>query len=175
MTIPASPKQDKKALEKLQEDTLREGRFAAVESEKNSVAVSDDSFVGVDTEYKNYANETDMPYDAEGDDDELTPAQVAERNAFAAVKESEADPTKIVTHPFLAYNPDTTHPSERKTASAQHIEEQRELTALQLQIARQQASGTTSDDEAQGGEGGDGEASSGEGGTPPAGGGGAPA
>jgi hypothetical protein len=79
------------------------GLYEATEGDGNSIAVSDDGYVGVSPEYKNYANESDKPLRSEDED-------VAALEQLQI--EHDQDMTKVAddpTHPSEAINP--THPT----------------------------------------------------------------
>lgn len=79
------------------------GLYEASEGDGNSLAVSDDGFVGVSPEYKNYANESDRPLVSEDEDvAALETLQIEHDQAMTKVAD---DPT----HPSEAINP--THPT----------------------------------------------------------------
>lgn len=79
------------------------GLYEAFEGDHNSVAVSDDGYVGVSPEYKNYANESDRPLVSE--DGTVAALETRQIEHDQAMTKTAEDPT----HPSEAINP--THPT----------------------------------------------------------------
>jgi hypothetical protein len=106
----------KKAEEQAQA-ALKDGRFAAQESDDNSVAVSDEAYVGVSPEYRNAAYDTDKPKISEDTDQ----AEL-ERAAKRAELDREAESADIG---FRGYKPEHPHPSEARQPASERIDRQR--------------------------------------------------
>lgn len=144
------PTKAEREAEAAREQALKEGRFAAAESDDNAVAVSEEGYVGVSPEYRNHAYDTEAPLKSE-DGDAVKLEEAAKANEIEREKESAK-----VGH--RGYEPNTPHPSEAKTPATDTIERNRAIVEGQAA----QAAATTSGD---GGSGDGGEGKDGD--TPP--------
>lgn len=117
----ATRKQEEEA-KALNESIAKDGLYAAVEGDDNSVAVSDPGFVGVSPEYANYANETDKPLYSEDED-----TAKREQEAKEAELATAATATKVG---FRGYEPSTPHPSERRAPAQDYIDANRAAMGL---------------------------------------------
>ena len=103
------------------EKELAEGRYAALEDSTNSIAVSDQAYIGVSDEYKNYANDSDEPLLAE-DNEEVEKLEQRAIDNEAALKASAGS-----VHPRTGFTVDPTHPSEATKPQDRYIEGNRAL------------------------------------------------
>lgn len=113
------------------EAVAADGYYSTVESDDNSVALSDTGFVGVSPEYANYANDTDKPLVSE---DEVQAAM--EESARAAEEERAKNASKVG---FRGYEPTTPHPTERRGPAEDYIEANRSF--VDRLLGRDEASG----------------------------------
>lgn len=115
---PGSTDEDVAAQQK--EAILKEGRFAAMESDDNAIASSDDAFFGVSDEYKEYAHPNFEPLVAEEG-----PEKEIEERIAAANEELAAQATTGDTR--FGYNPRVVHPSVARQPSADLIDQNRKI------------------------------------------------
>jgi len=121
-------KADQKKAEERAEATLEEGYYVAQEGEDNSLATSDDAYVGVSPEYRNAANDTDKPLVSEDDD-----LRTLEEAAKDREREAEEAAKKVG---FRGYEPTTPHPREATQPAAARIEQNRAVEAAAANDAR---------------------------------------
>lgn len=115
------PKQDDKKTEERRQAALKQGRFAAAESDDNSVFVSDDGYVGTAPEYRNAANEVDRPLQSEDEDQKKIEEAAKEDERLREVAAAKVG--------FRGYAPETPHPSERTQPASVLANQQRDAAA----------------------------------------------
>lgn len=143
-------REEKKAAEEaeaLRERTLKEGRFAAAESDDNSVDASNDAYVGVDPEYRNHADY------GSGEDGGAVNAPLKSEDEQAAALETQAkehEDAVLATQPgFRGYEPTTPHPTEATQPAAATIDKNRAITdaaAAEAAASQQTTTETTTGD-----------------------------
>jgi hypothetical protein len=130
-------KTDQKKADDRREAELRDGRFAAQESDDNSLATSDDGYVGVSPEYRNAAWDTDKPLLSEDED-----ARAIEEAAKEREKAREEESARVG---FRGYEPNTPHPAEATQPAAARIEQNRTVEAAAAADAQAKLDGTSGD------------------------------
>lgn len=97
---------------------VSEGRW--LDRSDNSVAISNDAYVGTSPEYQNYADDTQAP-------------SLSEDDATRAIEEQAVETEEALKRPVsatntrLTYDPETPHPSERTKPQDAYIEGNRAL------------------------------------------------
>jgi hypothetical protein len=109
---------------------LEEGRFAATEGDDNPIAVSDEDFIGVAPEYKEYVSDTLTPYAAEeGPEKELEERAKEHEKNLLEQSTTGNNRTGYSTKGLV-------HPSEKKQPSADLIDKQRAVLDRQAGTTR---------------------------------------
>lgn len=114
------PTKAEKAAAEQADKVATEGLYAATEGDDNSVAVSDDGYIGVSDEYKNHANDTDAPLSSDDED-------VAKLEEVAKEHEQEMAELATQVSPVHGHSVDTVHPSEAVKPQDRYIEGNRTL------------------------------------------------
>lgn len=110
-------------------------RFAAGESDDNSILLEDEGYVGVSTEYRNAAYEKNAPLRSEDDDAAEVEAVAKDAEIATAIKGEQVG--------FRGFKTDTPHPSERMNMADEALRNRARID----EEARQEVRNGTDDDE----------------------------